>query len=259
MSNSRICSFWQLMSRARGASPVISSSSARRGSPYSTQPPLTLDDVLPQAETSSSSSPEPRHQLQSTTPRNNGLNSRASILPQLNRRSSFELASDPIRRRSGERTHYSLIVRSTSNNTRLTLTHTPISYLPGSSPGNPDFKLAYPMAGSVVARVTAGSVGFKRGRRQEYEAATQACLSMFNKIRELLTQSPVARASSPARQEGIPRELEIVFDGFGVGRDAFIASLLNSQASDLREMVRSVRDNTTVKIGGPRPKKRRRV
>lgn len=178
----------------------------------------------------------------------------------IHRRTALELGADPLRRRPGERTHYSLLVHSTPNNTRLTLTHTPVAYLPGSTPGHAAFKAAYPAAGAVVARVTAGSVGFKRGRRQEYEAATQAVLAMFNKIRDLQALSPLARLSaSPAIKDGAPRELEIVFNGFGIGRDAFIASLLNAQATDIREIVRSLRDTTTVKIGGPRPKKRRRV
>ncbi|PLW09490.1 hypothetical protein PCANC_22317 [Puccinia coronata f. sp. avenae] len=245
--------------------------------PYSSRTPLKLDDVLPFPVTkprdggaSNSSFSESKNSsldpagFPSTTAAGRGLQerfgTRGGFTHGMNRRSAIELGADPLRRRSGEKTHYSLLVHSSSNNTRLTLTHTPVAYLPGSTPGHSAFKAAYPMAGAVVARVTAGSVGFKRGRRQEYEAATQASLAMFNKIRDLLKLAPLARASSsPAKKDGAPRELEIVFNGFGVGRDAFMASLLNSQATDLRELVRSLRDSTTVKIGGPRPKKRRRV
>ncbi|KNE97458.1 hypothetical protein PSTG_09292 [Puccinia striiformis f. sp. tritici PST-78] len=240
---------------------------------YSTRAPLTLDDVLP------STGPTPQSTTANFTPEgienDNGgfesvpsrgqdrFGSRLQGFTQygINRRSTIELGADPLKRRSGEKTHYSLIVHSTSNNTRLTLTHTPIAYLPGSSPGHLGFKNAYPMAGLVVARVTAGTVGFKSGRRQEYEAATQATLAMFNKIRDLLKLSDSNRLNSNLStvKEGIPRELEIVFNGFGIGRDAFLASLLNSQSTDLREIVRSIRDTTVVKIGGPRPQKRRRV
>lgn len=122
-------------------------------------------------------------------------------------------------------------------------------------------------------------MGFKRGKRQEFEAATQASLAMFGKIRELVAQSgfsgigaligtgrdqaPAPRGtmdmSKRAIKEGLPRELEIVFDGFGNGRDAFVASLMGAQGAGIRELVRAVRDKTVVKIGGPRPKKRRRV
>ncbi|POW13488.1 hypothetical protein PSTT_03683 [Puccinia striiformis] len=223
---------------------------------YSTRAPLTLDDVLP------STGPTPQSTTANFTPEgienDNGgfesvpsrgqdrFGSRLQGFTQygINRRSTIELGADPLKRRSGEKTHYSLIVHSTSNNTRLTLTHTPIAYLPG-----------------IVARVTAGTVGFKSGRRQEYEAATQATLAMFNKIRDLLKLSDSNRLNSNLStvKEGIPRELEIVFNGFGIGRDAFLASLLNSQSTDLREIVRSIRDTTVVKIGGPRPQKRRRV
>ncbi|KNZ55852.1 hypothetical protein VP01_2562g3 [Puccinia sorghi] len=251
---------------------------ANRASYSGRAPSLTLDDVLPTRNTTPSqdrgSFPSEEDGMDSGLVANGTRTVREGIAPQeryggrtggfthgmMNRRSAIELGADPLRRRPGEKTHYSLLVHSSPNNTRLTLTHTPVAYLPGSSPGHAGFKTAYPLAGAVVARVTAGSVGFKRGRRQEYEAATQATLAMFNKIRDLLILDPLARLNaSPAIKEGTPRELEIVFNGFGIGRDAFIASLLNSQATDLRERVRSLRDTTTVKIGGPRPKKRRRV
>ncbi|WAQ85587.1 hypothetical protein PtA15_6A215 [Puccinia triticina] len=258
----------------RPLSRILRPSSNRLHQParlYSSRVPLTLDDVLPTTATTISPGDgmtPSEGKLRSTI--DSGFENRPARVQerfgsrmgfgQVGRRSAIELGADPLRRRSGEKTHYTLLVHSTPNNTRLTLTHTPVAYLPGSSPGHPGFKAAYPMAGAVVARVTAGSVGFKRGRRQEYEAATQASLAMFNKIRDLLRLSSLGRLnSSPAVKDGPPRELEIVFNGFGIGRDAFMASLLNSQATDLRELVRTLRDSTTVKIGGPRPKKRRRV
>ncbi|KAA1116627.1 hypothetical protein PGT21_020788 [Puccinia graminis f. sp. tritici] len=246
-------------------------SSTRQYSSSSSRTPLTLDDVLPATPTSSSPSiregggdfsavtEDYQQSLPPGRPQER-FGTRGGLPHGINRRTAIELGADPLRRRSGEKSHYSLLVHSTPNNTRLTLTHTPVAYLPGSSPGHAGFKSAYPLAGAVVARVTAGSVGFKRGRRQEYEAATQACLAMFAKIRELIKLPTVARVNAnPAVREGVPRELEVVFNGFGIGRDAFLASLLNSQATDLRELVRSLRDSTVVKIGGPRPKKRRRV
>ncbi|POW03674.1 hypothetical protein PSHT_11585 [Puccinia striiformis] len=211
---------------------------------YSTRAPLTLDDVLP------STGPTPQSTTANFTPEgienDNGgfesvpsrgqdrFGSRLQGFTQygINRRSTIELGADPLKRRSGEKTHYSLIVSRMHIHGWL-----------------------------VVARVTAGTVGFKSGRRQEYEAATQATLAMFNKIRDLLKLSDSNRLNSNLStvKEGIPRELEIVFNGFGIGRDAFLASLLNSQSTDLREIVRSIRDTTVVKIGGPRPQKRRRV
>ncbi|KAI8458736.1 hypothetical protein BY996DRAFT_4576809, partial [Phakopsora pachyrhizi] len=236
---------------------------------------LTLDDILPPPTINNRSnqhhSSDVRHQTsntnhQSDLPDNNSYsNIRLSSSSSLARSSGIEMITDPLRRRSGDNTHYSLIIRSTSNNTRLTLTHTPISYLPGSHDGDPAYRRSFPRAGQIVSVVTSGSVGFKRGRRQDYEAATQASLKMLNNIRDIL-KIPKSSSSSSSSQdhrvtvrEGIPREFEIVFDGFGVGRDAFFSTIMNSQSTDLREMVRSIRDVTTVRIGGTRPKKIRRV
>ncbi|EFP89880.1 uncharacterized protein PGTG_15836 [Puccinia graminis f. sp. tritici CRL 75-36-700-3] len=246
-------------------------SSTRQYSSSSSRTPLTLDDVLPATPTSSSPSiregggdfsavtEDYQQSLPPGRPQERFGNSRR-VATRDQSTDGDRARSGPFTTPVGEKSHYSLLVHSTPDHTRLTLTHTPVAYLPGSSPGHAGFKSAYPLAGAVVARVTAGSVGFKRGRRQEYEAATQACLAMFAKIRELIKLPTVARVNAnPAVREGVPRELEVVFNGFGIGRDAFLASLLNSQATDLRELVRSLRDSTVVKIGGPRPKKRRRV
>ncbi|KAH9820523.1 hypothetical protein DFH28DRAFT_628240 [Melampsora americana] len=265
--------------------------SSESDSPPQSRSTLTLDDVLPpsQSQTSINQRPKPLIQPveQQPKPRYDRYqlgepHSRYSPRSFGAMRTPFELSSDPIRRRSGERTSYSLIIKSTSNNTRLTLTHTPISNLPGSWSGHAEYQKAFPMAGAIIARVTAGSVGFKRGKRQEYEAATQATLAMFKKIKELISQGSDSNLSGIGSlinsteiltknsvssidvnkrsiKEGLPRELEIVFDGFGNGRDAFMSSLMGAQGIGIRELIRSVRDKTILKIGGPRPKKRRRV
>ncbi|KAG0145631.1 hypothetical protein CROQUDRAFT_93618 [Cronartium quercuum f. sp. fusiforme G11] len=65
------------------------------------------------------------------------------------------------------------------------------------------------------------SVGFKCGKRQEYEAATQATLAMFAKSRELVSHVPdpdfsgigaLLDVTKQAVKEGLRRELEIVTD-----------------------------------------------
>lgn len=279
----------------RSSSKITSfnrSYSSESDPPPQSRSTLTLDDVLPasQSQTPINQTPKTPTQPieQPSNPRydryKSGESSPSRYSPRSfgGMRTPFELSSDPIRRRSGERTSYSLIIKSTSNNTRLTLTHTPISNLPGSWSGHAEYQKAFPMAGAIIARVTAGSVGFKRGKRQEYEAATQATLAMFKKIKELISQGPdpnltgIGSLINPTEiltknavssidmnkrsiKEGLPRELEIVFDGFGNGRDAFVSSLMGAQGVGIRELIRSVRDKTILKIGGPRPKKRRRV
>lgn len=173
--------------------------------------------------------------------------------------------ADPLKRRAGSPAPYTLIVQAGFQNTFLTLTHTPVSYLPGSYQGNEEYAKVYPMAGKVVAQTGAAHCGFTGARRKTHEGATQAAFAMFDKIRAILDPPRTASGApdllrlGPAQREGPPSELEIVFKGFGIGREAFHAALMSAQAGGIREMVRTYRDITPMKIGAPRKKKRRIV
>jgi len=57
---------------------------------------------------------------------------------------------------------------------------------------------------------------------------------------------------------GGPR-FEVLFKGFGQGREAVFKALMTSEGDDVRPFVARVTDNTPIKIGGTRAKKTRRL
>ena len=56
-----------------------------------------------------------------------------------------------------------------------------------------------------------------------------------------------------------PFSLEIIFKGFGQGREAMQKALLASEGEKVRPFVARLTDHTPVKIGGTRAKKARRL
>ena len=93
------------------------------------------------------------------------------------------------------------------------------------------------MNGDVLARASAGTVGFKGTRKSTPFAAQRA----------------VEQVSQTARRFGL-QEVEVRVKGPGTGRDAAITAL---QASGLR--IHSIEDITPLPHNGCRPRKRRRV
>ncbi|GAA6001003.1 hypothetical protein JCM10207_007369 [Rhodosporidiobolus poonsookiae] len=141
---------------------------------------------------------------------------------------------------------YKLHVFSTRNNTILTLSTSPGGGDP--SPSDPHHPIAW---------VSAGSAGYKGASRGTYDAAVEVSLKMFTKIRDLISP-PVL--SGGQRQKAIgppPTEIEVVFKGFGKGRDAVFRTLMTAEGDVVRNLVRRLTDATPLKIGGTRPKKRR--
>lgn len=91
--------------------------------------------------------------------------------------------------------------------------------------------------GEVLARASAGTVGFKGTRKSTPFAAQRA----------------VEQAAHTARRFGV-QEVEVRVKGPGSGRDAAITAL---QGSGLR--IHSIEDVTPLPHNGCRPAKRRRV
>ena len=124
-----------------------------------------------------------------------------------------------------ETNQFYLHVHSTRNNTIATFT-------------NQD--------GNTVAWWSGGSCGFKKVNRASYEAGYQCTVRAFEKIVDY-------------RKEVGPFSLEIIFKGFGQGRDAMQKALLASEGEKIRPFVSRLTDKTPVKIGGTRAKKARRL
>ena len=122
-------------------------------------------------------------------------------------------------------TPYHLYVHSTRNNTIATFT---------TQEGNP------------IAWWSGGSCGFKKNNRASYEAGYQCTVRAFDKIFDY-------------RNDVGPFSLEIIFKGFGQGREAMQKALLASEGEKIRPFVVRLTDHTPVKIGGTRAKKARRL
>ena len=100
--------------------------------------------------------------------------------------------------------------------------------------------------GTPIAWWSGGSCGFKKVNRATYEAGYQCTVRAFEKVVN-------------HRKEVGPFSLEIIFKGFGQGRDAMQKALLASEGEQIRPFVARLTDKTPVKIGGTRAKKARRL
>ncbi|GAA5929374.1 hypothetical protein JCM3775_002324 [Rhodotorula graminis] len=160
---------------------------------------------------------------------------------------------------SRARTHrltqpYKLHVYSTRNNTILTLSTSPAS-APSSSYSSSGSEGAGPH--HPIAWVSAGNAGYKGAARGTYDAAVEVALRMFRKIQDLV-EPPVLAGGQRVKAAGPPpTELEVVWKGFGQGRDAVFRTLMGAEGDNVRGLVRRVTDATPLKVGGTRPKKRR--
>ena len=87
-------------------------------------------------------------------------------------------------------------------------------------------------------------MGFKKAQRSGYEAGYRAAVRVFQHI--------VAHRA----QWGV-KDIEVLWNGFGQGREAVFRALQASEGENVRHMVLAMTDKTPIKIGGVRPKKRR--
>lgn len=128
---------------------------------------------------------------------------------------------------------YKLHVFASRNNTILTLTTTPGATSSEASPEDPHH---------AVAWVSGGSAGYKGASRGTYDAAVEVSLKMFKKIADLV-DPPVG--SGGVRKKVVwakPTDLEVVWKGFGQGRDAVYRTLMGGEGDAVRGLVRRVTD-----------------
>lgn len=98
---------------------------------------------------------------------------------------------------------------------------------------------------------TGGSCGFKGVNRSGYEAGYQCAVRAFARVKELSVEMGSVAAGGP--------RFEVLFKGFGQGREAVFKALMTSEGDEVRPFVTRVTDVTPIKIGGTRAKKRRRL
>ncbi|GAA6057688.1 hypothetical protein JCM3770_003844 [Rhodotorula araucariae] len=219
---------------------ALESSPPEAATPAAPAPaPLPGSAVLPEAFRAPASAPS------SAAPATRSSRSPSSPLAAPVQAGDF-LAQSTRRARQHRLTQpYKLHVYSTRNNTILTLSTTPAA---DPSPADPQLPVAW---------VSAGNAGYKGAARGTYDAAVEVTLRMFKKIQDLV-EPPVLSGGQRVKAAGPPpTELEIIWKGFGQGRDAVFRTLMGAEGDNVRGLVRRVTDATPLKVGGTRPKKRR--
>ena len=107
-----------------------------------------------------------------------------------------------------------------------------------------------------------GSCGFKGVNRSGYEAGYQCAVRAFARVKQLARESAAEMGGGTtvvAGAGGGGARFEVLFKGFGKGREAVYKALMTSEGDDVRPFVTRVTDNTPIKIGGTRAKKTRRL
>jgi small subunit ribosomal protein S11 len=100
--------------------------------------------------------------------------------------------------------------------------------------------------GNPLLSMSCGHLGFRKGGRSGYDPAYQLTAHVFGQMQERGYLLDINR-------------LEVVFRGFGAGREAFTKVLLGNEGRNVRGLVSRVADSTRIKFGGTRSRKVRRL
>lgn len=99
---------------------------------------------------------------------------------------------------------------------------------------------------------SAGNLNFKKAHRGKYDAAYQLTTFMMTKMQEKGLTDMMGRF-------GDSNGIELIFRGFGPGREAFTKALMSPEGRVLREHISRVTDATRLKFGGTRSRNVRRL
>jgi small subunit ribosomal protein S11 len=126
------------------------------------------------------------------------------------------------------------------------------------TPNNTHIVITDPQGNPLKAsNWSGGSCGFKGVNRSGYEAGYQCAVRAFARIKQLAEEEGGGGGGSIGV---VPRtRFEVLFKGFGQGRDAVFKALMTSEGDDVRPYVVRVTDKTPIKIGGTRARKTRRL
>ncbi|KAK8216601.1 putative 37S ribosomal protein S11 [Phyllosticta capitalensis] len=97
-----------------------------------------------------------------------------------------------------------------------------------------------------IISVSAGNLGFRKHHRSSFDAAYQLGAWVLTQIQERGLHQDL-------------RQLEVVFRGFGDGREAVRKVIMGSEGMSIRSKIVKVSDATKLKFGGTRSKKPRRL
>ena len=110
---------------------------------------------------------------------------------------------------------------------------------------NTHLTLSNQKRGAIIS-VSTGNLGFRKAKRGTYDAAFQLAAYLFTRM----------------QREGLGQDigaLEIIYRGWGAGREAVTKALLGVEGMVIRDKVVRVMDRTRVKFGGTRSPKPRRL
>ncbi|AMD18611.1 HBL291Wp [Eremothecium sinecaudum] len=91
--------------------------------------------------------------------------------------------------------------------------------------------------------LSTGNLGFRKAARGEYEAAFQTTVKLFDVLKE---------------RNLLDKKIDIIMKDFGKGRKAFITAMNGKEGTAIRPLVNRISDATTLKFGGvkaPRPRR----
>ncbi|KAF1833580.1 mitochondrial ribosomal protein-like protein subunit S18 [Decorospora gaudefroyi] len=97
-----------------------------------------------------------------------------------------------------------------------------------------------------IISVSCGNIGFRKAGRGTYDAGYQLAAFLMTRIQDkgLLPQI---------------QKLELIYRGFGPGREAVTKAILGSEGKRIRPLIVKLADSTRLKFGGVRSKKPRRL
>lgn len=110
---------------------------------------------------------------------------------------------------------------------------------------NTHITLTKPNRDALIS-VSCGNIGFRKAGRGTYDAAYQLAAFVMSRIQDkgLLPQI---------------KKVEVIYRGFGPGREAVTKAILGSEGRKIRPLVCRLSDSTRLKFGGVRSKKPRRL
>lgn len=100
--------------------------------------------------------------------------------------------------------------------------------------------------GNPLLSIGCGQIGFRKAGRSGFDPAYQLSAHFMTQIQEKGFLMEIER-------------LEVVYRGFGKGREAFTKVLLGNEGRHVRGLVARVSDSTRLKFGGTRSRHERRL
>ncbi|KAJ5297820.1 hypothetical protein N7508_008069 [Penicillium antarcticum] len=100
--------------------------------------------------------------------------------------------------------------------------------------------------GNPIMSIGCGQIGFRKAGRSGFDPAYQLSAHVLGQIKEKGLLMEIKR-------------LEVVFRGFGKGREAFTKVLLGNEGRFIKGLVMRVTDSTRLKFGGTRSRHERRL